>query len=694
VLKVRAIILAGAMLLPFGCLAQAPIVLPIEVLGPDGYISDVPFQVNVDTGQITSLQLVMTIHGLEYLGQGAVQLNGGTWIPIANNTLQPGLQIAYGGIGGGFSTLTFSMTLPLNSVRTGLNGLRFQFIGTDGNSSGFRVLNFNLMAGTGVGSATALLPPSAFTSDNPNTWQPPSTLPSDIAAGQALWKSAALTVPVPGGSPQSIRAHCGDCHTQDGRDLKYFNYSNYSIHARAVFHGLTPAQGDQIASYIRSLSVPNPGLPWNPPYQPGPGLDSQPVSQWAAGAGLGAVLASDAAMLPYVAPTLTAADFDPSGNPSIRETPIAFQLPDWNRWLPRIHPVDVWGSTFTQSKMFTTYRQLSSSLVAGNAQAYAARQYAINDWAQVDKPNFRASVPVPDYTTATGPTQTYSLNLWQLVKMWEINQEFGLEGMSQTIYGRQGEPRSWMTNIPFMASPSINQIPPGAPGIGNGSVGTFEYFSFMWYYSQLILNDGSKQQLCTSPVDWGYLYGSIGGMSRDSGPQGMLLLTMLKKALQLSNNGKGPQLGCLLGWSPVVNDPSRLVSPALPNIWTGLPASTISALVNSYTIAWYVVFRNFTPQQFYTGGYTSPSETVTPGFSEGNMASRFASMIPHLQCLGVGNGLGYAIVLWAAQAWPTFNWLSIGQVPCRTPRLPADLRKDSQVIPQRQSPQNIVGKRP
>ena len=67
-----------------------------------------------------------------------------------------------------------------------------------------------------------------------------------------------------------------------------------------MFHGLTAQQGDQIASYIRSLNMPSPGWPWNPPYQPGPGLDSQPVSNWAAGAGINAVLDSDAAMQSYL----------------------------------------------------------------------------------------------------------------------------------------------------------------------------------------------------------------------------------------------------------------------------------------------------------------------------------------------------------------------------------------------------------
>ena len=59
----------------------------------------------------------------------------------------------------------------------------------------------------------------------------------------------------------------------------------------AAYEGLlekAAAEGKKVASYIRRLAVPVLGRPWNPPYQPGPGLDSKPVSHWAAGAGLGA----------------------------------------------------------------------------------------------------------------------------------------------------------------------------------------------------------------------------------------------------------------------------------------------------------------------------------------------------------------------------------------------------------------------
>ena len=161
------------------------------------------------------------------------------------------------------------------------------------------MLAFNIQAADG----SLLIPASTFVNDDPNSWQPPSTSASDIAAGQTLWHTAALTIPLASGGTKPILAHCSDCHAQDGRDLKYFNYSNNSIQARSLFHGLTAQQGDQIASYIRTLNVVNPGRPWNPPYQPGPGLDSQPVSNWAAGAGLDAVLDTDQDMLNAMFPS-------------------------------------------------------------------------------------------------------------------------------------------------------------------------------------------------------------------------------------------------------------------------------------------------------------------------------------------------------------------------------------------------------
>ncbi len=328
--------------------------LPLEVIGPNGTTVSASFTIPAGTNLSGQLQLWMQIHGLRTQTQASVQVNNSGWTPINSSTVTLlGLANAYGGIGGGFHTLTMTMNLPAGSVVIGSNTVSFIFNQTDGRVSGFRVLAFNIENSSG----TQLISSSSFVNEDPNTWQPPLNDAADIAAGQTLWRTASLTVPTSSGA-QPIQAHCMDCHSEDGRDLKYFNYSNNSIQARSIFHGLTAQQGNQIASYIRSLNVPNPGRPWNPPYQPGPGLDEQPVANWSAGAGIGAVLNSDQDLMNEMFPTgVQAGFFSPNGVLNVRETAIPLQLPDWNSWLPMIHPMDAWGDFMTS----TAYQAISSS---------------------------------------------------------------------------------------------------------------------------------------------------------------------------------------------------------------------------------------------------------------------------------------------------------------------------------------------
>ncbi len=140
---------------------------------------------------------------------------------------------------------------------------------------------------------------------------------------------------------------------------------------------MTSVQGQQIASYIRTLKnadgtpVPAPGRPWNPPYQPGPGLDSQPVQNWAAGAGVNAVLDKDSDMMPYLFPNGVTKDaISTEGDLDVREVPIPLQLLDWNRWLPVVHPKDAFGDAFLQDKAFTDYGKIKANLTGPNAEAY------------------------------------------------------------------------------------------------------------------------------------------------------------------------------------------------------------------------------------------------------------------------------------------------------------------------------------
>jgi hypothetical protein len=611
----------------FADTATGPILLPIEVLGPDGAI--VNRTVTLQAGQDASAHsLWLQIYGLRYADQASVQINTSAWLPLNNNTVtiaEPGR--SYGGIGGGFSTLVMTLPLPDGTVVGGENTIRFRFNRTDGFVSSYRVLAWNFLTVEGK----KIIPPDNFVEDTPESWTLPLPDAASIQAGRELWRTASLAANSLPNSPR-IQAHCADCHAQDGRDLKYFNFSNASIVARARFHGLSRLQSAQIASYIRSLSLPNPGRPWNPPYQPGPGLDEQPISSWAAGAGLAWVLERDTDALPYLvqqrgdamktvasnptslnpagnAPNLrelagqiTPEMFRPDGNLSARQIPIALQLPDWNQWLPRIHPKDAWGPAFTQSAFAFLYdgetaeskskigkkpplRTLLASshtadhdirpVVAGFAQWSEARRSFLGRY---DKAEASWS---PELTN-----KIYSTQLWQLVKAWEMTQEFGIEGRGHDLLGPTADSRTWCNIIPGDAAPAAAHIPNGPAGVG-GSALTNEYLTAAWYELQIVLNSGNHQHRDRGPVDWVYVIGGFLDLQAHSHqPEPARLLVAVTKALQSSDPRRGPD-DLKQGWRPDDNvDPRLLISPEWEPVFKPLPAEVHRALTTSLLAAW------------------------------------------------------------------------------------------------------------
>ncbi len=641
----------------------ATITLPLEVIGPDGTTSSASFDVPPGENLSGQLQLWMMIHGLRFDAQASVRVNNSGWLPIGTgNVTLLGNAAAYGGIGGGFHTLKMTMNLPAGAVTPGSNAITFRFNGTEGRVSGFRVLAFNVETAAG----SSLIPPSTFTHDDPNTWKPPSTLASDLKAGKTLWSQAALTVPRREG-PHPIHAHCSDCHAQDGRDLKYFNYSNKSIRARSMFHGLSAAQGDQIASYIRSLKMPNPGRPWNPPYQPGPGLDSRPVDQWAAGAGLDAVLASDQDVVNELYPGgAQASTVSPTSVLNVRETAIALQLLDWNSWLPIVHPMDAWPD-FAASGLNARYSQLRGELRPGDAAAYAAAKQSFMAWGGdylsfiIPKTN---RLPRSTWTPAY-VSQVYSTPLWLMVKNWELNQEFGLDGMPHALFTNpKAESRAWFSEFPFFSSPNMLHIPPGAAGLDNGNIKTWTYLAMAWYHTQLILDNSEYEQNGSSPIDWGYVYGIVKDLSQIDSPQqaGLFNLWMIK-GMQISNNGIGPDHRDI-GWDWLVADPSRLVSPAGRNVWTGMRSSTRASISNQFVQGWLTEVQQFTPQQFWKGGFEAARLPVPSQPDSSDFEDRVWYMIPRFRYLGVHQTLITQLATWAKSIWPQAGWDAAATARC------------------------------
>jgi len=360
--------------------------LPLEVLG-DGSPSTPVIaraRLNLPADQLAvASRLVFTCHRCAFFGapefeattmppvrvKASVRVVGGNdadhraganWIDVTDANVQlADPERVQGGLARG-GLYTARITLPLDTAtRARLvasprhNLVEFRFNGTDGESNGYRVIALQLQDDAGHALATN---PVVFADIGAEKAAGRAMSP-DVTAGDQLWhaqdrlwKSTLV--------PRTMHAACASCHAPTGRDLQYFNYSNNAITQRARFHGLSDAQGRQIAAYIRygQQAVPHvaAAAPWNPPYQPGPGLDAKPIQEWAAGAGLGAVLETPTQSLkalfgqPVDATPLKVSQaevdkvMDANATLNTRQLQVPVQYPDWNAWLPAVHPMDVW----------------------------------------------------------------------------------------------------------------------------------------------------------------------------------------------------------------------------------------------------------------------------------------------------------------------------------------------------------------
>ena len=356
------------------------ILLPVEVLGAEGTIEE--RTITLTTEQLAKVDVLwLQVNNLGYQNKASIRINDQDWVHLNHNTVSiQSPEKERGGMAhGGHNTIRFS--LPIAGLMIGLNTIQFRFNISDAISNGYRIVKLNLQDNNQIN----ILDSSFFEDDDPAQWTGPYTDAASIQAGKDLWYYADLEsnylelgkkgfwygYELKGKEP--INAKCTSCHTQDGRDLEIFSYSNKSIIERSKFHNLNEEEGKLIASYIRSLSdekdnVGRYGRPWNPPYQPGPELENKPIEEWAAGAGLDAVLEADKDMLPYMFPNGINQDevydrFDSDKMVDRTLLPIAIQFPDWKHWLPIIHPMDAYTKNDYWNKHVNIAGNSNNSLV-------------------------------------------------------------------------------------------------------------------------------------------------------------------------------------------------------------------------------------------------------------------------------------------------------------------------------------------
>ena len=454
----------------------------MEVIGPVGTTASVSF--TVPTGGTT---LWLSVCGLGYTNKASIQMNlAGSWIPLNNQTCVfdfPGNML--NGIGGPLATLNFRV--PAAVLKPGAkNVLTFRFNVSDNVSIGLRVLAINVLD---AGGNRLLADTRPVLSLNTKTYTA-----ADIAAGAQLWTNAPLTLSWTGGPMQ---AKCSDCHARDGSDLKYYGFSDLTIGERARFHGLNATGQRQIVAFIRNSSEVATGTPWDPPYQPGPGQSTKPYSQWAAGAGMKWVLPQDSYTFDYVFAG-GAPQFSFTNTLNVRDIPIATPLPIWNEWLPRMSPMEAYGSSF--QPVLDIYNNL---LVQTDPLAV---RNLMSDWMGAYVTWAIANAAPSGSTNKNDQVRTWSAARWLTVKTWEVMHTHHMEGQAQAMFTWPVDPHSWVNNAVFLSAPHFT-LPHTGHILGDGSELTWGYRSHQWYWSMMVLNDSNHRREGAGPIDWPYLMG-------------------------------------------------------------------------------------------------------------------------------------------------------------------------------------------
>jgi cytochrome c553 len=667
-----------------GCTANA-VVLPIEVIGAAGYSETV----NITLDNVANIaRLWVKCHRCAFRDtrenvtpqlKARVRLNGGAWVNLDDATAGNFVEAhekAYGGIRSGLSTVRFSV--PIVGARLGINALEFQFVNTDGHTSGYRILDLNFLRADG----SRVLKRESFIDDDPALWRSTGTS-AEIAAGKALWNGSVALVEAPT-RPTPIKATCAACHAADGRDLKYFNYSNWSIQERSKFHGLSETQGQRIAAYIRSLDVPYAAnaRPWNPPYQPGPGLDSKPQHEWAAGAGLDAVLERDGDMLPYLFPNGTSASamravMDTTQTLNAREMPIALQFPDWNEWLPEVHPIDYVGDPFKTltanagKSLYDYYVQIDNTLKTQNINTLIS-----NGWLQANLTRFAeistdipTAIPLRDAAVAAGKdvwTHWLSVLQWGAVKQWELMHTYGLEDKAAQVKGAYGEARSWLSDRRNVFELAPHRMDASKTNRDFQSLRTGKFKSTSWYQLQLVLNAGNRTARAQLwPMDWNYQPDHIKDLQIAGGPaHPMRYLASHIKMHQLYRDGR-PLATTNFGFRQTLPHrwaPQGGLLDELPSAWR---ANAYSGLLNMLVDNVSVYAASDWPRGSVINNTLEPTNYIPITKTRNELpahchnqhyADCWYSVIPIFKAAGVDQTTINRMIDWSAAVWPAGDW--------------------------------------
>jgi hypothetical protein len=724
--------------------------LPVLVYPEDGlstHIESIQVQAN-DVSAVDSLyfrmhqpyyhvggnQAIDEVDGFDVEGAASIRVNGGSWVDVRDENINcawwedrwPG-----GCVGGTVSTIRFTIPAAASgNLVAGQNTIDFRFNGTDGIRSGFRVLGVGFMTPTdpsvtdfdaypgdynGDGIADGAINGTTWELSDPSTWSAPAQ--GDAANGEALWMQRDLLLD---GDGTELKASCGDCHFDSGADLQYFAFSNRSIIARSRFHGLSQQQGEDIAAYIRSISLQMedgtsydpPGTPWDPPFQPGPemlGSDQHPDKgdqvYWMAGAGLRWVLDGEREV-PNTERDILAHIFPENGDPSqgvdylesgpyagdlnwhwvhqdsvlnTRAIPQAQQFPDWNNWLPDLHPLD-FEPNFQSTEFWNfRYGEHADLMDTGNVEDISDATGTLR-WMFRNQLGWSNGI---DKQSMIGNPTTNEVGLARLsakmepviIALENYFEHYHFDNLGQQNCGYDGDQLqdwfSWCEELTwpddtwtlFATGPHVAATLEEPP-YGYGDEPRSSRMSHVWYEVQIVVNPGGYDPGGNNPVDWSYQQTFFPG---DELPLSQFISTMLNVQL-LSNglgNNPGGRTGLTRSWAIGGIKPHLIFGVVDGAKWGNLPKETSSKVLEAWWRSWWEETKSYDVSSFPRDDYNDvlkydnenygpePEGYVPPPEYRTHYYTGWGSW--YEDDPDEAAGLLDSLTTWGAQMWPLGN---------------------------------------
>ncbi|CCW36549.1 hypothetical protein CTKA_01328 [Chthonomonas calidirosea] len=402
----------------------------------------------------------------------------------------------------------------------------------------------------------------------------------------------------------------------------------------------------------------------------------------------------------------------------MRELPIDMPLLDWNHWLPTLSPVDYTLNFFapaqSNSPFVMSWSQRYQDILThlqNNFSRYLNKPIGTRpDGQPLTSSDFKteqdawatgALTPLPQFAANVTTDQQkaeliYSLAQWRMVRVWELQQRFGLDTMGQTIFTNMGsstnnriEPLTWSNAFAFDLAPKAlhtedgtakdangNKILSQGVPLGNSWAGN-QYLDDEWYWMQLILNPGNGKGSGNVPVDWGYIPDVVARTGQVTGEsQWLRLVALIIKGSQERDNGIGyvmstPWDGADPGWNPYRVDYLFTLfywlNVGQDEVNSQVKAQVIDAMIQSWLAKneEYTVSQWFTPWQSPQAQQWDPSmnPNALPTFYATNFESQVYTWLSMAKQAGVSDQTLIRVVKWLQTMWPRVNWAIVALQP-------------------------------